>query len=103
MPAMAAEAEHVHVPVDRVELHGAHIAATSGLALGGQKCDGSVDGNPVGAPVTETLAQDGHAQVVRLPASDAVVVPLWSREHGWPADADPQRYRSSGVTPDSVS
>jgi len=57
-----------------VRLHAPDLTSTTGLTLGGQTWDGTVDGAPVGAAATETPSREGDAWVVDLPAYDAAVI-----------------------------
>jgi hypothetical protein len=57
-----------------VRLRAPGIDAQTGLTLGGQTWDGSIDGLPIGDFETETLTREGDAYVVPLPALEAVVV-----------------------------
>jgi hypothetical protein len=57
-----------------VRLNGPALDATSGLSLGGLTWDGSRDGAPLGAALSETLHLDGDAWDVPLSGYQAVLV-----------------------------
>jgi hypothetical protein len=57
-----------------VRLRAPALDARTGLTLGGQTWDGSVDGLPLGDLVTEPAPFEGDAYVISLPALQAVVV-----------------------------
>jgi hypothetical protein len=50
------------------------LNAKSGLTLGGQTWDGSVDGQPLGAATSEPVVYDKGAYKVSLPSLEAVVI-----------------------------
>jgi hypothetical protein len=59
-----------------VRLHAATLGATSGVTLGGATWDGSVDGNPSGVVVRETLRRQNSGWLTQLAPYEAVVVTL---------------------------
>jgi hypothetical protein len=59
-----------------VRLHAGSLGATSGLTLGGATWDGSLDGTPSGAVVSEPLRAQQNGWLTRLAPYEAVVVTL---------------------------
>jgi hypothetical protein len=57
-----------------VRMHAPSLGALSGITLGGQTWDGSVDGRPIGTAIAEILAVEGGTITVSLPSLDAVIV-----------------------------
>jgi hypothetical protein len=57
-----------------LRLRGPSLDATSGLSLGGQTWDDTVDGKPLGAAASESLQRDGDAWEVPLAGYEAVLV-----------------------------
>jgi hypothetical protein len=61
--------------VTRLSDPGGYLA-TTGVIFGGRTFDGSVDGNPVGSPITESLTLVGDVWTVSVDAMSAVLLDL---------------------------
>jgi hypothetical protein len=61
--------------VTRLSDPGGYLA-TTGVIFGGRTFDGSVDGNPVGSPITESLTPVGDVWTVSVDAMSAVLLDL---------------------------